>query len=332
MRVKYDELLSELERVVNKYGILGEDGRLCARLFADASRDGVYSHGLNRFPVFIDYIKKGDILAHERAHKTLSFGSLERMDGGRGPGNINAYIAMKRAIEIAKENTVGIVALSNTNHWMRAGNYGLLAVENDSIGIMWTNTMPNMPPWGGKDVKIGNNPIVFAIPHKDEPIILDVAMSLFSYGKLEKLFLEGKQTPYDAGFDKEGRITRNPEDIIESRAVFPIGYHKGSGLSIVLDAIAALLSGGDTTRVIGSRSGETGLSQVFIAISLEAFPDRERIDKEIEKTLDDIRSSRPIDGITPLHVPGDGMRKTREESMREGVLVDESKWKTLLEL
>lgn len=332
MRVEYNRLFKEFERVVNKYGLCGEDGKLCAKLFADASRDGVYSHGLNRFPVFIENIKNGAIKVDKRPVLVSTFGALERWDGQQGPGNINAYIATKRAIELSKKNTVGIVALSNTNHWLRAGNYGLMAAEANTIGIMWTNTMPNMPAWGGKEPKIGNNPIVFAIPHKDDPILLDVAMSLFSYGKLEKLFLEGKETPFDAGYDKNGNVTRKPEKIIESREVFPIGYHKGSGLSIVLDLIASILSGGLTTRLIGEETAETKLSQIFMCIDISVFPDRDRIDSEIEKTLLDIKASTPLNENSPIHTPGEGIKKIRAESMEKGVLVDESKWQTLLDM
>ena len=80
------------------------------------------------------------------------------------------------------------------------------------------------------------------------------------------------------------------------------------------------------------RPGETGLSQFFMCIDLSAFPDREEMEKKITDTLNDIRSSLPLDEKHPVHTPGDGLRKVREESMREGVLVDEGKWKTVLEL
>ena len=332
MKVPYDTLVSVLERVVNENGIEGEDGRLCASLFADASRDGVYSHGLNRFPRFINDIKKGTIDVNARATLDSSFGSLERWNGNRGPGNLNAYSAMKRAIEKAKENTVGIVALRNTNHWMRAGNYGLMAADNDCIGIMWTNTMPNMTAWGGKDVRIGNNPIVFAVPHGDEPVIVDCAMSLFSYGKLETLSRAGKETPVDAGYDSKGNVSRNPGEVASTMQVFPIGYWKGSGLSIVLDLIAASLAGGDTTRIIGERGGETEVCQVFIAISLSHFPDRKRIDEEIGRTLEYIKSSTPRDEKHPVHTPGEGMRKIRQESMISGVTVDDEIWNRVLSM
>lgn len=332
MRVNYYDMVNEFERVLNKYGLAGNDGHLAATLFADASRDGVPSHGLNRFPVFIENIRKGIIKVDKRARLVSSMGVLERWDGEEGPGNINAYIAMKRAMEIAGENTVGAVALSHTNHWLRAGNYGLMAAENGFIGILWTNTMPNMAPWGSKDILIGNNPIVFAAPGKEGPLLLDTAMSLFSYGKLEKYMLEGKKTPFDAGLDKDGNVTRDPEKIIESRSVFPIGYWKGSGLSIALDIIAAMLSGGDTTRLVGERGAETSLSQVFIAVDTSKLPDRERIEREVENTLEEIRKSTPVDSSSSVHAPGDGMMKMRLESMRDGVPVDEGRWKMLLEM
>lgn len=332
MRVKYDDMVKEFVRVLNKYGITGEDAELSAKLYADASRDGVHTHGLQRFPKFINSIKNGSVDVTKRAIRVESYGALERWDGQKGPGNLNAYKCMDRAIELAKENTVGIVGLRNTNHWMRPGNYGIQATEKDCIAILWTNTVPNMPAWGGKDAKVGNNPVVLAVPHKGEPVLLDVAMSMFSYGKLEKLKREGKETPVDGGYNKEGKVTRNPAEILETHQVFPIGYWKGSGLSLLLDLIASAVAGGNTSRLVGTLPTETELSQFFMAIDLSKFPDRERIDQEIENTLEDLRASIPMDAKHPVHAPGDGTRKVREESMKEGVFVDDILWKTVLEM
>ena len=332
MRIPYDEMVKEFVRVLNKYGIEGEDAEISARLFADASRDGVHTHGLQRFPKFINSIKNGAVDVSKRAVFKERIGMIERWDGQRGPGNLNAYIAMNRAIALSKENGAGIVALRNTNHWMRPGNYGIMAVEKDCIGILWTNTVPNMPAWGGKEAKIGNNPIVLAVPYKDTPVIVDVAMSMFSYGKLEKYKREGVECPVDGGIDKEGNMTRDPARILETHQVLPIGYWKGSGLSIVLDLIASTLAGGTFSRGIGELDYETSLSQLFIAFDLSSLPDRARIEEEIGKTLADIDSSTPVKEGSEVHYPGEGMKKTREESMQIGVYADDSLWKTVLEL
>lgn len=332
MRIPYDEMVAEFVRVLEKYGIEGDEAVLSAKLFADASADGVHTHGLQRFPKFIASIKSGAVDVSKRAVPVERIGLIERWDGQRGPGNLNAWKCMERAIELAKENGVGIVALRNTNHWMRPGNYGIQAVKNDCVGILWTNTVPNMPAWGGKEAKLGNNPAVFAVPYKDTPVLVDVAMSMFSYGKLEKYKREGVECPVDGGIDKNGNITRDPAAILETHQVLPIGYWKGSGLSLVLDLIASCLAGGTFTRGIGELPYETELSQLFIAFSLSNFPDRARLEDEIGKTLADLDASTPVKEGNSVHYPGEGMKKTREESMRIGVFADDTLWAKVKEL
>jgi 3-dehydro-L-gulonate 2-dehydrogenase len=261
-----------------------------------------------------------------------SFGFFERFDGQKGPGNLNAYTCMKRTIELAKKNTIGCVALSNTNHWMRPGNYGLMAAEENCIGILWTNTVPNMPPWGGRDARLGNNPVVFAIPHGDSPVLVDVAMSMFSYGKLESYAREGRELPVDGGYNKEQQITKNAAEILETHQCIPIGYWKGSGLSLALDLVASVLSGGRTARMVGELPVETELSQVFIAIDLDSFPDRDVLMKNIDDTLQDMKTSTPVTDGKAVYFPGENMMRTRRENMEKGIPVDEGIWQKVLDM
>jgi len=332
LRIPYDEMKGEMKRVLLKEGFDDDSASLGAKLFTDASRDGVYSHGLNRFPTYIRVIRSGVVKVDKRAVKVADIGIFERWDGQMGPGNINAYNCMNRAIELAKERGVGIVALSHTNHWMRPGNYGLQAIDNDCMAILWTNTCPNMPVWGGKEPKIGNNPIVFAIPNGDKPVIVDVAMSMFSYGKLDKYARDGVQCPVEGGFDKEGKLTKDPKAIMETRQVLPMGYWKGSGLSLALDLFASTLSGGTFVRGIGELDAEASLSQLFIVFDMKALPDRDEMLHQISLTLADIDASTPMKEGGSVHFPGEGMMKTREDSMKNGIIADEDLWKELLSL
>ena len=128
MRVPYQDMYNEFVRVLLKYGFSEEKAKISAKLYADASCDGVYTHGLNRFPKFIKSIQDGIVDIQAEPHLKESFGAFERYDGQHGPGNLNAYTCTRRVIELAKKYTIGCVALSNTNHWMRPGNYGLMAV------------------------------------------------------------------------------------------------------------------------------------------------------------------------------------------------------------
>ncbi len=332
MRVKYEDMRREFERVLIKRGFTKEKAQLSAKLYADASRDGVYTHGLNRFPKFMASIDKGCVDIQAEPVLVQSFGFFERYDGQKGPGNLNAYECMRRTIELAKEYTMGCVALSNTNHWMRPGNYGLMAAAENCIGILWTNTVPNMPPWGGRDARLGNNPVVFAIPNGDTPVLVDVAMSMFSYGKLESYARSGKELPVDGGFNEEQQITRNAAEILKTHQCIPIGYWKGSGLSLALDLIGATLAGGRTSRMVGELPVETELSQVFMAVSLDKLGDAETLKRNIQETLEDMKTSAPVDQERPVYYPGENMMRIRKESMEKGVLVDEGIWKSVLEM
>jgi 3-dehydro-L-gulonate 2-dehydrogenase len=160
------------------------------------------------------------------------------------PGILNAIYSMNRATEIAEKNGLGLVGLKNTTHWMRGGAYGWLAAEKGYIGICWTNTETCMPPWGAKSGAIGNNPFIMAVPRKDGHIVLDMAMSQYSYGKLQVTRLKNQQLPYPGGFDQDGHLTTDPGTIEESRRILPMGFWKGSGFAVLLDILSALLSGG----------------------------------------------------------------------------------------
>jgi 3-dehydro-L-gulonate 2-dehydrogenase len=167
---------------------------------------------------------------------------------------------------------MGCVALANTNHWMRGGAYGWQAADAGVIGICWTNTMPNLPPWGASDPRVGNNPVIIAVPRQNGHVVLDMAMSQFSYGALASYRARGEPLPVDGGFDSEGRLTRDPGAIEASGRPLPIGYWKGSGLALMLDLVAGLLSGGQVTHQIAADpEQESKLSQVFIAFDLRSL-------------------------------------------------------------
>jgi 3-dehydro-L-gulonate 2-dehydrogenase len=332
LRVPYEELLSVLSRILLNVGFAPDRAALCARLFADASRDGVSSHGLNRFPQFLRMIKSGVIDIQAGPKPVATFGSLERWDGCSGPGNLNAHHCMARAIELSRQHGIGCIALANTNHWMRGGNYGWQAVDAGVIGICWTNTLPNLPPWGASDPRVGNNPLIIAVPRKSGHVVLDMAVSQFSYGALASYRLRGEQLPVDGGFDSSGRLTRDPAAIETSKRPLPIGYWKGSGLALLLDLVASLLSGGQAThQILVEPDRETRLSQIFIALDpscldpscLGQANTSEDLADQIIRHFQSPPTSR---GGERVRYPGERVLQTRVENMAKGVPVEPSIW------
>jgi len=324
--IPYPQLKGTFESIlILHFNFTKSRASLCAELFAKASLDGVASHGANRFPVFLDMIRKEYVNPTAEAQCLDSLGFFERWDGKLGPGNLNAYACMGKAIELSKSNGVGMVTLQNTNHWMRAGNYGWQAVDAGCIGICFTNTMPNMPAWGGSEPKLGNNPLVVAIPRSKGPIVLDMAMSQFSYGKMTSYLKEGKDMPFEAGFDSGGELTKSPKAVIEEEMALPVGLWKGAGLSLVLDMLSAYLSGGKSTFQIGENGEEYGVSQIFMCLYPPKLGLGEGNDVILDQIIEDLLSSSAFPG-KEVRYPGENILKIREENLLKGVPVDQDIW------
>ncbi len=333
MRKSFEDLKNEFKRVLKSRGVSESMADEVAQMFAETSRDGVYSHGVNRFPRMISYLEKGYIKPEERPILVNAMGAFEQWDGNQGFGNTNAKICMNRAIELAKINTIGCVAVRNTNHWMRGGTFGLQAAEAGCIGICWTNTQQNMPVWGSTQTKVGNNPIIFAVPREEGHIVLDMAMAQFSYGQLESHRLRGEKLSVAGGYDTNGNITDDPAEIEKTCRTLPIGYWKGSGLSLLLDLIGVVLSGGLSAYEV-SKLGpdEYKMTQVFIAIDTEKMNNNEFIKKAIDDVLADIKSSERVDENEEIRYPGEQMYKKRKENIEKGIPVDESVWEKILSM
>lgn len=335
MRVFYEEMKEKLQSILVKNGFDEKRAEESAKNFADSSLDGVYSHGYQRFPRVIAYIQKGYIDVNAVPEKITGFGAVERWDGHLGMGNLNAKMAMQRAVELAAQLGIGMVAMSNTNHWMRGGAYGWQAAEAGCIGICWTNTCPNMPAWGAIDGRIGNNPFVLAVPDQNgEHVVVDTAMAQYSYGKLSVCRQNGEKLPYSGGYDEEGSLTCDPAAIEKTRRVVPIGYWKGSGLSIVLDLIGGILTLGRTVTKVGQEcESEYGLTQVFIAIRPEVLnQDPDKAQEILNETLKDIQASIPEKEGHTVRYPGQGTLIRRRENLKNGIPVNEEIWKKICEL
>lgn len=326
VRIPAEMMHSEFSRILQKIGFTAEKAERCAEIFTTNSLEGVYSHGVNRFPRFVKNVNEGFVKPDAVPSLVYRSGSIEQWNGNLGPGPINALFATDRAIEIAQNNTLGMVGLGFTNHWMRAGYYGWYAARKGYVLIIWTNTCPNMPAWGASDPRLGNNPMVFAVPYKDDAIVLDFAMSQFSYGKIESYNNEKRQLPYAGGFNKAGQLTSNPGEILESWRILPTGYWKGSGLSLLLDILAAILSGGLSTHEVKSCSSEHNISQVFIAIDISKLVNFPSIQDTITRIIDDLHCSVPADQDSKIRYPGENIASIRETNLREGIPVLKEIW------
>lgn len=327
----------DLKKVIfEKLLMLGSDEKtaeICAQTIAENDLDGVSSHGTGRFLRLATMIRDGNIKLNVVAECEQAFGAFEVWDGKLGMGITNAKMCMDRATDLASRYGIGCVALRNTNHWLRGGTYGIQATMKGFVGVCWTTTSPNMPPWGSDERTIGNNPLIFAVPYNGSYVLMDSAMAQFSYGAIENAIRRKKNLPLPGGYDSEGNLTTDPVEISKTWRVLPIGFWKGSGFSILLDMIASGLSKGKTVSEIGRQGGqpvdEYNLCQMFIAI--KPF-DMKEFNMRVESIIESVKKSRPVSDKTEIRIPSENSKKIHDLGMRNGINVDDSVWQSILDL
>ncbi|MBS1813844.1 MAG: 3-dehydro-L-gulonate 2-dehydrogenase [Acidobacteria bacterium] len=339
-RIPFAVLQSTIAKALEHSGMPDKHADACATLFAETTRDGVYTHGLNRLKRMVKMIENGSVSPINEPTFEIAHRAIERWNGNKGVGNLSASAMTNRAMELSDEYGIGCVALHNTTHWMRGGTYGWQAAERGYFLICWTNTNPNTPAWGTTASTLGNNPLVMAVPRINPAasstnpylggphVVLDTSMSQYSYGQLDAHIARGEQLAVPGGFDTEGNLSHDPAAIRTSYRALPIGFWKGSGIAMLLDLFAAMLSGGQSSHEISvDPLYETGLSQMFIAISPRDVAHAEELTRIVDSLIDAIHNAPRSDPSKRARYPGEETLRLREENMRLGVPVDEPAWK-----
>ncbi len=168
-----------------------------------------------------------------------------------------------------------------------------------------------------------------AVPHEPGAVVLDMAQSQFSYGAMELAVEQQRKLSVPGGYDTAGHMTDDPRAILESQRPVPVGYWKGAGLSLMLDLLATLLSGGRSTADISQRTLEYGVSQVFIAIDLNQLGDRPALRGAVQSIIDDLHRSRPAKPDGVIRYPGEAVMARRAENQQRGIPVEAALWASI---
>ena len=329
--VRYEEAVAQMARGLERF-LNAQDARRFAEIFAGNSLDGVYSHGMNRYPRYLSDMQSGLCDAKvTQAERVSGLGGLEVWDAHFGVGPLIAQQMAERAIELARTHGIACVALRNNSHWLRAGRYGLMMADAGMMGLCMTNTCMNLVAYGAKEPSTGNNPITIAIPRRAGSLVMDMAVSQYAFGKLEIMAQEGGMLDTPCGYDTDGNLTNDPKKIVESGLMTPMALWKGSALSIMIDLMVSMLSLGRTSLEIGKPAdGEKGMSQMFVCMNPAAVIDMDKAEAQMEKTIAFLNSLEPKDGAHGVHAPGENLEKTRARNRERGIPVTEDTWQKIV--
>ena len=329
--VQHEEAVKRMARGLERF-LNAQDARRFAEIFAGNSLDGVYSHGMNRYPRYMSDMASGLCDAKvTQAERVSGLGGLEVWDAHFGVGPLIAQQMAERAIELARTHGIACVALRNNSHWLRAGRYGLMMADAGMMGLCMTNTCMNLVAYGAKEPSTGNNPITIAIPRRAGSLVMDMAVSQYAFGKLEIMAQEGGMLDTPCGYDTDGNLTNDPQKIVESGLMTPMALWKGSALSIMIDLMVSMLSLGRTSLAIGTPAdGEKGMSQMFVCMNPAAVIDMDKAEAQMEKTIAFLDSLEPKDGVHGVHAPGENLERTRARNRERGIPVTEDTWQKIV--
>ncbi|SHO55335.1 3-dehydro-L-gulonate 2-dehydrogenase [Vibrio quintilis] len=330
--ISLKELQHQFESALTKRGMLPDSAAKLAAGFVEMANEGTYSHGINRFPVFIDQVDQGHINLNATPECVKSIGALEQWDCHLGPGVLNGLICSERAIELAREYGIGMVAMKNSNHWMRGGAYVLKMARAGLAGIASTNSIAVMPAWGGKDHRVGSNPLIMAMPG-DPPVLVDCSMTQYSYGQLQNYVLADKELPVVGGFDDEGNLTRDPHVLWENKRMLPMGFWKGSSMAIVLDMLITAVSGGHSVPALTDDVGaEFGVSQFLIAIDVSQTMNSHQLGEEMQRIKDYVLASEPAESGQVMIAGSEIERFIEQHKQQGGIEIHDEIWQQILSL
>ena len=310
-----------------KCGMRQADARLTADVLVTTDTWGIHTHGSKQLRPLLRL--RPDRMDPTATPRVISAGpAWAIVDGNYAIATVTSCRAMEVAIEKAKSAGIGYVGVRKSNHFGAAGYYAHMAAEKDMIGLSMTNTNPLAAVPGGRGALIGTNPLAYAVPAGDEkPIMLDIATSVVAASKVITARDLGEKVPDGWIVDDEGVHTNDPSKYPAEGALWPLGGHKGYGLSLMIEFLSAILTGADTMTDLElwleDHPGPLNQGHAFIAINAGAIVPIDQFKARVDELVRKVRNSPKAKGSDRIYVPGEMEWEHRERALAEGMELPE---------
>mgnify|MGYP002634874231 CR=1 FL=1 len=240
-----------------------------------AEFDGQPGHGLSRIPSYVEQLASGKVNGNVSPSIISSKGSVIRIDADSGFAFPAISLALSEITKTCKNFGIAAVSISNSHHFGQAGRHVERLAEQGLIGLMFGNTPKAIPPWGGTKALFGTNPIAFASPRESAaPLVIDMSLSKVARGKVMLANQQNEKIPEGWAIDAEGKPTTDSKKALAG-AMLPIGDAKGSALALMVEILAAGLTGSnfgfEASSFLDAEGGSPGVGQLIIAIDPSFF-------------------------------------------------------------
>jgi len=333
--VSAQKLTAAVEAIVARGGSNEREARLVATNLVEANLKGHDSHGVGMIPRYIEALKEGGLAVNQAPKIVLDTGTMVRMDGQSGYGQVIGHDAMEIAIARAKMHGLCMSGLYNAHHIGRIGHWAEQCLSAGLVSMHFVNVIarPIVAPWGGGAARFGTNPICIAVPRRNgEPVVLDFATSRIAQGKTRVAHNKGQKLSPGTLIDDAGRPTVDPRYSVipPLGAILPFGEHKGSGLALMAELLGGALTGGETGRNPSDGRRRVINNMLSIVIDPAKFGTAEHFEAEVDAFLAWEKASPPAEGVDRVRIAGDPEREWKARRLAEGVPVDATTWREIL--
>jgi hydroxycarboxylate dehydrogenase B len=322
-----EELLHLARAVLQGAGTPPATAATVAESLVESNLRGHDSHGVRRLVPYLEFIDRGQIDPAAEPEVVQRTGAVAIVDGQGGFGQPAARLAAAELTNLASEHGAGAAAIRRANHVGRLGEWVEQLADAGVISIAFCNAEPTVAPFGGRERRLGTNPIAWAAPRKAPapPLVMDWSTATMPEGKLAVARARGEPVPEGVVIDKNGEPSTDPADFYAGGALLPLGAHKGSGLSVMIQLVGGVLAG---TGVFGEQ-GEATNGTVLIALDPGAFVTYDDFEDETEAFCAALAGTKPAHGFDAVLVPGEPERRTRARRAQEGVPIPAATWSEL---
>ena len=336
VRIEPEPLRRFCQAALQKAGLSPEGAAILTEVQMEQSLKGMPTHNVADIPRYVERLKKGIINKTPRMTVLRESRNSLLLDGDNGPGQWVATEAVSRAIKLAEEHGVGLVAVRHSNHFGAAGHYAWLAAQRGLIGLVTTNGPNILAPTGGVTPLFGNNPIAIGIPRQESPpLLLDMALSVAPRGKIGLSVQEGRSLEPGWILDALGRPTTDLQDLAAGLGV-PIGNHKGYGLALMMEILAGVWSGaefglGHGRERLKEQRQAADIGHFFLVLRVDLLSEPREFQNRLSRLVDQIYSSERAVGVRRLLLPGEREWEARRENQQLGVPIRPSNYRLLQE-
>jgi len=329
-----DRLTDFCARILAGLGVPEDQAAIVAESLVEADLRGVESHGVHLMALYFDRLRGGHLRGRTEVTVLRDEGASALLDGGQGLGQISGLAAVDLAVAKAREYGVGTVAVRNSSHLGALGWYTMRGAAAGCITLAAQNGPPFVPPFGGVTGIFSTNPMSYAVPAGDEPmLVLDMATTAVAGNRVLLAQKRGDaEIPPGWANDDRGRPTTDPAEA-SVRHLQWFGGYKGYGIALLIEILAGVLTGASFGLVDREPGELTGFDRVtrgylFVALDPAHYVALDDFRADVDRLVRDIHASETAEGVDQVLVPGELEHRRRADRLANGIplapaLVDE---------